>query len=357
MKQRSALSAGRRAALRRLTAAAVAAPAILRCAMGRAQAARGTDANHGADREARLLAGAMKEGGVVLYTSLATTESVPLTQAFERKYGVKVELWRALSDKVVQRTVAEARARRPHADVVETNGPELEMIAREKLLVPFSSPHLADLPPYAVPAHRLWVSDRMNFFVVAFNTGKVRRDEIPATYEGFLDPKWKGRIGMESTDSEWLAAIVRQWGEDKGMAFFRKLAAMKPDMRKGHVLLAELVSAAEVPVGLTVYNANAESMKRRGSPIDWVPVEPVIARPQGIAVLKSAPHPHAAQLFADFVLSQEGQELFNALGRVPSSLKVRSALNDFRYTMADPALILDESDRWDRVWNELFMHR
>ena len=311
----------------------------------------------GADREAKLIEGAKKEGTVVLYTSLATTESVPLTQAFEKKYGIKVELWRALSDKVVQRTITEAQARRNTVDVVETNGPELEMITREKLFSEFYSPHVADLPPYAIPAHRQWVSDRMNFFVVAFNTAKVKKEELPKTYEGFLDPKWKGRIGIEATDSEWLAAIVKQWGEERGMNYFRKLADMKPDMRKGHVLLAELISAGEVPVGLTVYNANAESMKRRGGPIDWVPVEPVIARPQGIGVAKNAPHPHAALLFADFVLSQEGQELFNSMGRVPSSLKVKSNLNNFKYTMADPAIILDENDKWEKIWNDLFMQK
>ena len=86
-------------------------------------------------------------------------------------------------------------------------------------------------------------------------------------------------------------------------------------------------------------------------------VEPVIARPQGIGVAKNAPHPHAALLFADFVLSQEGQELFNSLGRVPSSLKVKSNLNNFKYTMADPAIILDENDKWEKIWNDLFMKK
>jgi iron(III) transport system substrate-binding protein len=311
----------------------------------------------GGDRQAKLLEGARKEGTVVLYTSLATTESVPVTQAFEKKYGIKVELWRALSDKVVQRTITEAQARRNAVDVIETNGPELEMIAREKLLSEFYSPYIADLPPYALPSHRQWVSDRMNFFVVAFNTNKVKREELPATYEAFVDPKWKGRLGIEATDSEWLAALIKQWGEERGMAFFRKLAEMKPDMRKGHVLLAELVAAGEIQVGLTVYNANAESMKRRGGPIDWVPVEPVIARPQGVAVAKNAPHPHAALLFAEFLISPEGQELFNALGRVPASLKVKSNLNNFKYVMADPVIILDESDKWEKVWNDLFMKK
>jgi len=311
----------------------------------------------GPDRDAKLAEQAKKEGTVVLYTSLAPSESKPLAEAFEKKYGVKVELWRALSDKVVQRTVAEARAHRNSVDVVETNGPEMEMIAREKVFTTFDSPYLADLPADAVPAHKLWLPDRMNYFVVGYNTDKVKRSEIPATYEGFLDPKWKGRIGIEATDQEWMATLVKKWGEQKGMDFFRKLAAMKPDMRKGHILLAKLVAAGEVPVGLTMYNSNIETLKRKGEPIDFVPVQPVAARPQGIAVAKDAPHPAAAVLFADFVLSPEGQKLYESMGRVPASTKVKSHLNNFPFTLIEPSTVLEESDKWEKIWNELFLQR
>jgi iron(III) transport system substrate-binding protein len=312
---------------------------------------------HGADREARLLEGARREGSVVLYTSLAPTESKPLAEAFEKKYGVKVELWRALSDKVVQRVVTEAQGRRHSVDVVETNGPEMEMLAREKLLAEFHSPHLADLPPAAIPAHRTWFPDRMNFFVVAYNTAKVQRSEIPATYEGFTDAKWRGRIGLEATDAEWMATLIKTWGTDKGMDYFRKLAAMKPDVRKGHVLLAELVAAGEVPVGLTMYNSNIVSLKRKGAPIDFVPVQPVAARPQGIGVARNAPHPHAAVLFADYVLSPEGQRLFESLGRVPASTKVKSELNNFPFTLIEPATVLDEAEKWEKLWNDFFLRK
>src|SRR6185437_13777658 len=311
----------------------------------------------GPDRDAKLAERAKKEGTVVLYTSLAPSESKPLAEAFEKKYGVKVELWRALSDKVVQRTVAEARAHRNSFDVVETNGPEMEMIAREKVFTTFDSPYLADLPADAVPAHKLWLPDRMNYFVVGYNTDKVKRSDIPATYEGFLDPKWKGRIGIEATDQEWMATLVKKWGEQKGMDFFRKLAAMKPDMRKGHILLAKLVAAGEVPVGLTMYNSNIETLKRKGEPIDFVPVQPVAARPQGIAVAKDAPHPAAAVLFADFVLSPEGQKLYESMGRVPASTKVKSHLNNFPFTLIEPSTVLEESDKWEKIWNELFLQR
>ena len=178
----------------------------------------------GADRDAKLVERARQEGTLSLYTSLAPTESKPLAEAFEKKYGVKVDLWRALSDKVVQRVVTEAQGNRHTVDVVETNGPEMEAIAQEKLLAEIHSPYIADLPADGIQPHRSWFPDRLNFFVVGYNTQKVQRSEIPATYEGFLDPKWKGRIGIEATDSEWMAALVKKWGEAKGMDYFRKLA-------------------------------------------------------------------------------------------------------------------------------------
>ena len=309
----------------------------------------------GADREARVLARARQEGVVVLYTSLAPTESKPLSEAFEKKYGVRVELWRALSDKVVQRVVTEARGNRHTVDVVETNGPEMEAIAQEKLLVEIYSPYLADLPADGIPPHRAWYPDRLNFFVVGYNTSKVRREELPKTYEGFLEPQWRGRIGLEATDSEWMAAIVKNWGEARGLDFFRKLSAMKPDVRKGHVLLAQLVATGEIPVGLTMYSSNIESLKKKGAPIDFVPVQPVIARPQGIGVARGAPHPAAALLFVDFVLSPEGQKLYESLGRVPASTKVKSELNNFAFVMTDAQVVLKESQRWEGLWNELFL--
>lgn len=307
----------------------------------------------GADREQRLAERARAEGTLVLYTSLATSESVPLTQAFEKKYGVKVQLWRSLSDAVVQRALNEARARRHNVDVVETNGPELEALARERVTARFFSPHMADIPAWGVPAHRMWVSDRIDFFVVAYNTAKVRREELPATYEGFLDPKWKGQIGIEATDQEWLAGLARHWGEKRALDFFRKLVAMKPDVRKGHVLLAELVAAGEVPVGLTAYASNAASMKKRDKPVDWKPVEPAIGRPQAIGLAANAPHPNAALLFADFLLSPEGQRLFDSMGRFPSSRKVKSAIGDFPFLMLDPITLIDEDEKWLTHWNEL----
>ncbi len=304
-----------------------------------------------------LLDRAKREGTLTLYTSLAPTESKPLADAFEQKYGVKVQLWRAQSDEVVQRVITEAKGRRFAVDVIETNGPEMEMIAREKLLGALQSAYVADLPANAIPAHRTWFPDRMNYFVVGFNTTKVKRGDIPPTYEGFTDPKWKGRIALEATDAEWMATLIKTSAGNKGADLVRKIAALQPSLRKGHVLLASLVAAGDVPVGLAMYNSNIETLKRKGAPIDYVPVQPVVARPQGIGVARNAPHPNAAALFAEFVLSPDGQKLFESMGRVPASTKIKSEFNKFPFVVIDPVTVLDEAAKWDKQWNELFVRR
>ena len=309
----------------------------------------------GADRDQRLVAKARAEGTLTFYTSMATTESGPLAQAFERKYGIKVQLWRALSENVLQRALTEARAGRRSMDVVETNAPEVEALAREQVLAEFDSPHLADLPAWAIPPHRRWFSDRANLWVTGYNTGKVKREEIPAAMEGFADPKWKGRLALEATDSDWMYGVIDFMGEERGLDFFRRLAASKPDMRKGHILVAQLLAAGELSVSLTVYSGNADSIKSKGGPIDWIAVEPLVGRPQAVAVVTNAPHPHAALLFADFILSPEGMKLLNEMGRVPSSRAQKTLLDRYKHVMIDPIKWTDEAARWEKVWNGLFL--
>jgi iron(III) transport system substrate-binding protein len=309
----------------------------------------------GADRDQRILDAARKEGTLTFYTSMQTPESGPLSAAFEKKYGVKVNLWRATSDQVIQRSITEARANRNALDVVETNAPEVEALAREGVVAEYYSPHFKDFPDWALPAHHKWASARANLWVVAFNTNKVKRDDIPSTFEGFTDPKWRGRIGIESTDQDWMYAVIQFLGEQRGMEMFRKLAALKPDMRVGHALLAELIAAGEVPVGLTVYSGNADSLKKKGAPIDAVPVEPIVGRPQALSVATRAPHPSAALLFADFVLSPDGQKLLNDLDRNPASKTQTTLLSKYKYSMVDPMKWLDESAKWEKVWKEMFL--
>src|SRR5881394_666038 len=310
----------------------------------------------GADREKRILEGARKEREVVVYTSLNLKDSVPIVEVFEKKYGgVKVQLWRSSSEKVLQRATAEARAGRFTCDILETNGPEMEAMHREQLLEEFFSPHFKDLPPAAFPRHRHYVADRFNFFTIAYNTNLVKANEVPNTYEDLIHPRFAGRVGIEASDVDWFGAVVKSMGEEKGLAFFGKLAAAKPEIRTGHTLMAELVASGEIPLAATIYNHNAERLAVKGAPVKWKALKPTFGRPNGVAVAKRAQRPYAALLFADFILSPEGQHLIKERNRVPSSTKVDTQLNKFPYQMIDPALILDEADKWEKIWSELFL--
>ena len=169
----------------------------------------------GADREKKLIENAKKEGKVVVYTSLNLKDSVPITEAFEKKYGIKTVLWRASSEKVIQRSLTETRANRYSADVYETNGPEMEILHREKLLADFYSPDIKDIPPETIPAHRQWIPDRFNFFTIAYNTNlvKQRTCRIPtrtcSTLDGRGKSAWNQAIPIGS------GRLSKGWGKQR----------------------------------------------------------------------------------------------------------------------------------------------
>jgi iron(III) transport system substrate-binding protein len=309
----------------------------------------------GTEREARILAGARQEGHVVIYTSLNLKDSVPITAVFEKRYGVKTELWRAGSEKVVQRAVAEARAGRFACDILETNGPEMEALYREQLLDEFRSPHFSDLPQAAFPKHRHFVADRFNFFTIGYNTNLVKPYEVPGSYDDLLHPRFVGQIGLEAGDVDWFGAMVKYMGEEKGLVFFRRLAEAKPQIRTGHTLIAELVSSGEIPLAANIYNHSAERLTVRGAPIRWKALKPTFGRPNAIGIARRAPHPHAALLFADFLLSPEGQTILKERNRVPSNLAVHSRLNAFPFDVIDPVITLDEDQKWSKLWSDLFL--
>jgi ABC-type Fe3+ transport system substrate-binding protein len=308
------------------------------------------------DRAQKLLEGAKKEGALEMYTSAQNKDMGALVDAFEKKYGVKVTMWRASSEKVLQRAVQEARAGRFTMDVAETNGPELESMHREKILQAMNSPYFADLLPEAVLPHHEWVGTRLNVFVQAYNTGLVKKSELPKTWEDLLDPKWKGRLGIEQEDSDWLAGEFAQIGAAKAEKLFRDIVKTNGiSVRKGHTLLTQLVVSGEIPLALTVYNYKAEQLKNKGAPIDWFSIGPAIARPNGIGVARKAPHPNAAALFYDFEISPEGQQILAQRDFVPTNRKVKTPLSGIPMKFVDASTTLDEYEKWAKLYDAIFV--
>lgn len=307
------------------------------------------------DRDQKLIAGGKKEGVVNIYTSMSPQDAEKLIGAFEEKYAIKVALWRAFSDKIIQRVLIEAKAGRYDVDLIEMNGRYMETLYREKITEEFYSPALQDMPPEILPSHKHYIPDRVNPFVMAYNTKLIKAEDLPNSYEDLLNRKWNGKLGLIAGDVDWFASIVKEMGEEKGLAYFKKLAAMHPMMRRDPGTLPEMVASGEVPIGLNAYLHIVERVKKKGGAVDWKPLPPTFGRPGVIGLSKNAPHPYAALLFADFVLSKEGQEIIRERGRVPTSKAVDSPVSNTKYAAIDPAIILDEWDKWAKLWSELFL--
>ena len=342
--------------MKRLPCLAAALACLAPAALAQTPSSRDIYMYQGADREARLIEGAKKERQVVLYSTMTVADGKAFGAAFERKYGVRLVHWRTSSEKIVQRAVAEARGRRYEADVFESSANHLEALRREQLLEDFYTPVLREIVPAALPrGHRQYVADRFVFFVMGYNTNLVKPNEVPAAYEELLQPRWTGRITIEGTDVTWFAAVTKAMGEQKGLAYFRKLAAMKPEIRHGHIHTAQLVASGEVAFFLTAYNNNMETLKLKGAPVDWKPLQPAFGQAAAIGVARHAPRPHAALLLAEFVLSKEGQEIYKSVNRVPTNMAVDSPLNKFKYEIIDPVLALDEGEKWEKLFSDFFL--
>jgi iron(III) transport system substrate-binding protein len=301
---------------------------------------------------------ARRDTALTLYTSIAEKDLPTLVKPFETKYGVKVTVWRAGTTDVLRRAIAESSARRYDVDVVHIGSPEMEALAREQILQPITSPVQMDLQPGSVPAHHEWAATLLSVWVQAYNTKLIKKENLPRTYKDLLDPKWKGKLGVEGKDEDWFASVVDlMGGGDAGLKFFRDLVATNGlSVREGHTLLTNMVISGEVPLALNLYNYMPEQAKQKGAPIDWFALEPAVARSNAVGVARHAPHPNAARLFYDYLLG-EGQQYFVRMDYVPSNAKVASPLKGIRIRQADPARSLDEANKWGALFSQTVIRR
>jgi len=204
--------------------------------------------------------------------------------------------------------------------------------------------------------HGYWVGTRINMFVQSYNTRLVKKGELPKSYADLAQPRWKGRLGIEAEDEDWFAMVVTDLGEEKGLNVFREIVRTNGlSVRKGHTLLAGLVASGEIPLALTTYSHGTEKMKQRGAPVEWFAIAPAIGRANGIGITARPPHPHAAALFADFLLSPEGQTILQKGGNVPANLRVADPAQKLQLKFVDPALILDDFEKWKKLWAQIVL--
>jgi ABC-type Fe3+ transport system substrate-binding protein len=316
----------------------------------------------GADRLQRLVEGAKKEGELMLYSSLTQEDQLRLGAGFKARFGVTLNFWRGSQAHILQRVTAETRGGRFEFDVIETNAPQIEAIAREQLLQRMNSPLVEEvLLPEILPPSGEWAPDRLNLLVYAYNTNALKPAELPRAWPDLADAKWKGRIGMESTNVEWFSAVVTALGEDRGIELFRKLADNGVAVRTGHTHSTGRVIAGEIPLFLGVYSHDVERMKKKGAPVDWFILPPAIVLPSAVAVSRRAPHPHAAALFYDYMLS-EGQKFYIEVDRVPANRRYdtpvrRMVREGSPVRVVDSRKAIDEYDKWLRLYRRLVVDR
>ena len=270
----------------------------------------------GAASDDNLLEAAKREGEVVYYASMNLSEANAVIGAFERRYPfIKVKLSRTGSEKLLTRVLTEARAKKTLADVIQTVEFSMHLFNRGGVLARYV-PRSNSLYSKAFKEEGFWTTAYYNTYVSGYNTRLVAAAALPKTYNDLLDPKWKGKLMMEGTKAEWFAGMLQIMGQERGLKYMRELAKQQPSPREGHELLAQLVVAGEGVIDINIPAASVERVKERGAPIDWTALGDAPAVMVGIGLAARAPHPSAAKVFLDFVLSREGQKLMQTPGRL-----------------------------------------
>lgn len=273
----------------------------------------------GASASTQIIEAANKEGKLVIYTAMQPEDTQKLIGLYEDRYpAIDTAFYRAGSAPLVNRILTEIRAGKHLFDVISGKVSDLIPLKQKGALGKLRSHHLSQYDKKFQDPEGHYIDVYVNYYAVAYNTDLVKPGEAPARWEDLLDPKWKGgKVALDPRSFDWYYGILRAWGEGKGASFMRKLSAQAPAFREGNVLITNLLAAGEFPLAIT-YAHLVERLKKKGAPVDWVPVKSLVAIPISMALAAKAPHPHAAQLFLDLVLSKAGAELLREMGRIPT---------------------------------------
>ena len=255
----------------------------------------------------KIIEAAKSEGAVSYYTTMTLSQSKKVVDKFQKKYPfVKPELFRGGGDEVLNRIQNEARGGLYAWDVVSTRGDSVLTLKDASLIAPYRSLESKFIDRDMVDDEGYWTAYYVNPYVLGYNTDLVKKEQVPKTYEDLLDTKWKGRkISIDDSAYGFLAGLIRAWGKEKAVDFFKKLAAQEPVVMRGNTNRVQLAMAGEYPL-IIAYASTLQRETSRGHPMDWVPLEPVPVQVNPMMLAAKAPHPNAGKLFIDFLLSKEG---------------------------------------------------
>ena len=287
-----------------------------------------TASQAGAQTEAELIAGAKKEGKVVFWSSMRIDDSKALAAGFEARYPfIKVDIFRAGGEQIVNRAMAEHLAGKTTYDVV--NAFALKVLQNKGMLQAYATPEATHYPAGFKDSQNYWVSLYSGYNVIGYNTKLVSKAEAPKNWEDLLNPRWKGKLGMDDEEYFWHAGMIKYWGEEKGRKYMEALSRQGLQFRNGHALLADLMSIGEFPVVVVVYPDQIEQMKGKGQTVEWVKTtDPILVNLAPVGVAAKAPQPNAAKLFMNYSISKEGQEILQKTRRASARLDVSPLVPD-----------------------------
>lgn len=311
----------------------------------------------GSARRDELVKLAKSEGGVLsLYTSMNPEGGgKALYEAFKNDTGVTVSSYRANDDDVRTRLLQEAQAKKIGADFLEGGGQNSEIIARQGLLFDYDAPQMSKLLPEA--NQKGWVADRLNPFVVEWNTDLVKNGDEPQHYEDLGDPKFKGQVAIDSEDFIWFKSVYDYMTGKEGMSKKQADAAWKAiakntSFTSGHTKTQDFVAAGQYAIYVQFMDSVLTSIKA-GAPIQWTPaLEPIFALPNGGGPLKDATHPATALLFEEWLLS-DGQKILKDSSLVPVDKSLVDSSLEKKMQGVDIGKYVDNMQEWDSKFQEL----
>ena len=303
---------------------------------------------------------ALKEGGTLnFYGTLAQINAQKILPVFEQRFpGIKINHVDATSDQLVARAVTEARGGRTLGDILQVPIENVVQAHDQKLLLENAKiPERAEYPEGMKGP--FWISSDLQFFIAAWNTNLVKKEEEPKEFDDFAHPRWKKRLIAEPRDLELLLGLAKYKfkSDEKAIALMRKIAANGVEFHKGHSQLAELLVAGQAAVCITCYSHHYPGRIKKGAPVNYMLTEG-IASISATAIFKDAPHPNTALLFARWVASQEGQKVMAAGGRTPAHPKVEP-VDKTRTEKIYPISAADvkEYPKYEKIWKEIFQLR
>lgn len=306
--------------------------------------------------DADTIAKAKTEGEVVFYTSLSSTDSKKVGDAFvasAKAYGLKITVNRKSSEALVTQFLTEAKAGKVLADVLETGGLDLFQAIKAGYIEAWKVPAAADFPADLKDATGLWHAGRLGIETIAWNTSQVKDADAPKSFEDLADPKWKGKCLIESTDTEVLLGLGERKYKDAAKAqdlLTRTMANCTPS--SGHTETLDKLIAGQGAVFWGAHAHSTEQKKAAGAPVNYMTTEGVVTI-DGPGVAKGAPHPNAAKVFINWYLSAEGQKVIAELFRVPARPgSANPALLPKTIYYTGPALA-EKFAAYQETWNKI----